>query len=248
MLHAGCSWHALVGLRRRAGRCVRARAAAATCACRRTARFHLSDYAVALVGKIMCYAIVALAMDLIWGYTGILSLGHGAVLRARRLRDGHVPDAPDRRATACTSSDLPDFMVFLDWKAVALALVRLPTASGARCCWSCWCPALLAFVFGYLRVPLAHQGRVLLDHHAGADLRGDAAVLPQRHRLRRQQRLHRLQAHPRLSRSRRRRRAWRCSCVTGVHAARRLAARALHRDVSKFGRVLHGDPRRRERA
>ncbi|MDT9047081.1 urea ABC transporter permease subunit UrtC, partial [Escherichia coli] len=39
--------------------------------------FHLSDYAVALLGKIMCYAICALAMDLIWGYTGILSLGHG---------------------------------------------------------------------------------------------------------------------------------------------------------------------------
>ena len=39
--------------------------------------FHMSDYAVALLGKIMCYAICALAMDLIWGYTGILSLGHG---------------------------------------------------------------------------------------------------------------------------------------------------------------------------
>ncbi len=39
--------------------------------------FHISDYTVALIGKIMCYAIVALAMDLIWGYTGILSLGHG---------------------------------------------------------------------------------------------------------------------------------------------------------------------------
>ena len=32
-------------------------------------------------------------------------------------------------------------------------------------------PGLLAFVFGYLRVPLAHQGRLLLDHHAGAHLR-----------------------------------------------------------------------------
>ena len=39
--------------------------------------FHVSDYLVQLVAKIMCYAIVALAMDLIWGYTGILSLGHG---------------------------------------------------------------------------------------------------------------------------------------------------------------------------
>ncbi|HEV8313445.1 MAG TPA: urea ABC transporter permease subunit UrtC, partial [Burkholderiaceae bacterium] len=42
-----------------------------------TSAFHLSDYAVALCAKIMCYAICALAMDLIWGYTGILSLGHG---------------------------------------------------------------------------------------------------------------------------------------------------------------------------
>jgi len=39
--------------------------------------FHLSDFAVGLVAKIMCYALCALAMDLIWGYTGILSLGHG---------------------------------------------------------------------------------------------------------------------------------------------------------------------------
>ena len=43
----------------------------------RESMFYMSDYAVALVGKIMCYAICALAMDLIWGYTGILSLGHG---------------------------------------------------------------------------------------------------------------------------------------------------------------------------
>ena len=38
---------------------------------------HLSDYAVTLLGKITCYAIVALAMGLVWGYAGILSLGHG---------------------------------------------------------------------------------------------------------------------------------------------------------------------------
>ncbi|MDD0838316.1 urea ABC transporter permease subunit UrtC [Curvibacter sp. HBC61] len=79
--------------------------------------FHLSDYAVALVGKIMCYAIVALAMDLIWGYTGILSLGHGlffalggyvmGMYLMRQIgRDGNY------------KSDLPDFMVFLDWKAL----------------------------------------------------------------------------------------------------------------------------------
>ena len=37
--------------------------------------FHVSAYWVTLIGKIMCYAIVAMAMDLIWGYAGILSLG-----------------------------------------------------------------------------------------------------------------------------------------------------------------------------
>ncbi|MDY0742974.1 urea ABC transporter permease subunit UrtC [Paucibacter sp. R3-3] len=76
---------------------------------------HLSDYLVGLIGKIMCYAICALAMDLIWGYTGILSLGHGlffalggyamGMYLMRQIgRDGNY------------QSDLPDFMVFLDWK------------------------------------------------------------------------------------------------------------------------------------
>ena len=81
----------------------------------RESMFYMSDYAVALVGKIMCYAICALAMDLIWGYTGILSLGHGmffalggymmGMYLMRQIgRDGNY------------KSDLPDFMVFLDWR------------------------------------------------------------------------------------------------------------------------------------
>lgn len=109
--------------------------------------FHVSAYWVTLVGKIMCYAIVALAMDLIWGYCGILSLGHGlffalggygmGMYLMRQIgRDGQY------------RSDLPDFMVFLDWK-------ELP--------WHWWntdqfwwalllvvaVPGLLAYVFGY---------------------------------------------------------------------------------------------------
>lgn len=43
----------------------------------RNSALHLSDYMLGLLGKFMCYAICALAIDLIWGYTGILSLGHG---------------------------------------------------------------------------------------------------------------------------------------------------------------------------
>jgi urea transport system permease protein len=109
--------------------------------------FHLSDYAVALVGKIMCYAICALAMDLIWGYTGILSLGHslffalggyamGMYLMRQIGRDGNY------------HSDLPDFMVFLDWKTLPwhwtfsdsfVATLILIVAV----------PGVVAFVFGY---------------------------------------------------------------------------------------------------
>ncbi len=77
--------------------------------------FHISDYTVSLAGKILCYAICALAMDLIWGYTGILSLGHGlffalggyamGMYLMRQIgRDGQY------------KSDMPDFMVFLNWK------------------------------------------------------------------------------------------------------------------------------------
>jgi urea transport system permease protein len=39
--------------------------------------FHVSAFWIALIGKIMCYAMLAVALDLVWGYTGILSLGHG---------------------------------------------------------------------------------------------------------------------------------------------------------------------------
>ncbi|WP_395316925.1 urea ABC transporter permease subunit UrtC [Variovorax sp. UC74_104] len=108
---------------------------------------HMSDYAVALVGKIMCYAICALAMDLIWGYTGILSLGHGlffalggymmGMYLMRQIgRDGNY------------KSDLPDFMVFLDWKTLPwhwtfsdsfIATLVLIVAV----------PGLIAFVFGF---------------------------------------------------------------------------------------------------
>ncbi|OZB15059.1 MAG: hypothetical protein B7X58_06995, partial [Marinobacter sp. 34-60-7] len=76
--------------------------------------FHVSAYTLTLVGKILCYAAVALAMDMVWGYAGILSLGHGlffalggyafGMYLMRQIgRDGQY------------QSDLPDFMVFLDW-------------------------------------------------------------------------------------------------------------------------------------
>src|SRR5204863_1181463 len=78
--------------------------------------WHLSAYTVTLIGKIMCYAIVALAMDLIWCYTGILSLGHGTFFALGGYAMGmYLMRSIGREGVY--HSDLPDFMVFLDWKA-----------------------------------------------------------------------------------------------------------------------------------
>jgi urea transport system permease protein len=108
---------------------------------------HLNDYYVQLVGKIMCYAICALAMDLIWGYTGILSLGHGlffalggygmGMYLMRQIgRDGNY------------KSDLPDFMVFLDWKELPWHWA-VSDSFLAQMLLVLLVPGLLAFVFGF---------------------------------------------------------------------------------------------------
>lgn len=109
--------------------------------------FHLSDYAVALAGKIMCYAICALAMDLIWGYTGILSLGHGLFFAL----GGYVMGMYLMRQIGLDGnykSALPDFMVFLDWKALPWHWA-LSDSFAATLFLIIAVPGLVAFVFGY---------------------------------------------------------------------------------------------------
>jgi len=109
--------------------------------------FHLSDYAVALLGKIMCYAICALAMDLIWGYTGILSLGHGLFFAL----GGYVMGMYLMRqigADGNYKSNLPDFMVFLDWKTLPWHWM-LSDSFAATLVLIVVVPAVVAFVFGY---------------------------------------------------------------------------------------------------
>lgn len=54
----------------------------------------ISVWTLTLAGKILCYAIVAVALDLVWGYAGMLSLGHGIFFALGRVCDGNVPDAP----------------------------------------------------------------------------------------------------------------------------------------------------------
>ena len=109
--------------------------------------FHASDYAVQLVAKIMCYAICALAIDLIWGYTGILSLGHGVFFAL----GGYAMGMYLMRQIGSDGQyrlPMPDFMVFLNWKefpwhwAVSDSFI-------AQMLLVVLVPGLLAFVFGY---------------------------------------------------------------------------------------------------
>jgi urea transport system permease protein len=106
----------------------------------------ISDYAVTLGGKILCYAVVAVAMDLAWGYAGILSLGHGLFFALGGYAFGMYLMRSIGR-DGVYQSDLPDFMVFLDWR-------QLPWYwRGTEHLW--WAallvvavPALVAYVFG----------------------------------------------------------------------------------------------------
>ena len=108
---------------------------------------HVPDYMFPLLGKYLCYAMVALAVDLIWGYAGILSLGHGVFFSIGGYAMGmYLMRSIGKEGVY--KSDLPDFMVFLDWKELpwywygfdyfsfALLIILL-------------LPGLFAFVFGY---------------------------------------------------------------------------------------------------
>lgn len=106
-----------------------------------------STYLVTLAGKFMCYAMVAVAMDLIWGYTGILSLGQSLFFALGGYAFGmHLMRGIGREGQY--QSDLPDFMVFLDWKAFPWHWWNSDSFL-----WSVFLvvavPGLLAFVFGY---------------------------------------------------------------------------------------------------
>ncbi|HWZ46777.1 MAG TPA: urea ABC transporter permease subunit UrtC, partial [Herbaspirillum sp.] len=95
----------------------------------------------------MCYAMAALALDLVWGYTGILSLGHGVFFALGGYAHGmYLMRAIGRDGVY--QSNLPDFMVFLDWKTYPWYW------SLTQHFWYCMAlvvlvPGVLAFVFGY---------------------------------------------------------------------------------------------------
>jgi urea transport system permease protein len=110
--------------------------------------WHVPTYLVALWGKYICYALLALSIDLIWGYCGILSLGHGAFFALGGYAMGMYLMRQIGTRGVYAHPILPDFMVFLNWKQLpfywyffdhfwyALIMVVLV-------------PGLLAFVFGW---------------------------------------------------------------------------------------------------
>lgn len=108
---------------------------------------HVPDYMFPLLGKYLCYAMVALAVDLIWGYTGILSLGHGVFFSMGGYAMGmYLMRSIGKEGVY--KSDLPDFMVFLDWKELPWYWHGFDSFSFALLI-ILLLPGLFAFVFGY---------------------------------------------------------------------------------------------------
>ena len=111
--------------------------------------FHVSTYTVTLLGKYLSYALLAIALDLVWGYCGILSLGHAAFFALGGYAMGMylMRQIGDRGVYG--NPDLPDFMVFLNWTELPwywygfdmfwFAMLMVVLVPGA-----------LAYVFGFL--------------------------------------------------------------------------------------------------
>lgn len=109
---------------------------------------HLSSYTVTLLGKYLTYALLAVAVDLVWGYLGILSLGHAAFFALGGYAMGMYLMLQIGDRGVYGNPELPDFMVFLDWQELPwfwfgmdqfwFAMLMVMAA-----------PGLLAFVFGW---------------------------------------------------------------------------------------------------
>ena len=114
-----------------------------------TSAFHVPTYVVALMGKYLCYATLALALDLVWGYCGILSLGHGAFFALGGYAMGMYLMRQIGTRGVYGNPELPDFMVFLNWSELPwywYGFDWFPFAFFMML----FMPGLLAFVFGWL--------------------------------------------------------------------------------------------------
>jgi urea transport system permease protein len=109
---------------------------------------HVPSHIVSLLGKYLCYALLAVSLDLVWGYAGILSLGHGAFFALGGYAMGmHLMREIGARG-AYANPVLPDFMVFLSYTELPWFWQGFDMFWFA-CLMVLFVPGLLAFVFGY---------------------------------------------------------------------------------------------------
>jgi urea transport system permease protein len=113
-----------------------------------SAGMHVSTYLVALFGKYICYAMLALSIDLIWGYAGILSLGHGAFFALGGYAMGMYLMRQIGTRGVYANPILPDFMVFLNWPELPVYWYGFNHFAYAALM-IFLAPGLLAFVFGW---------------------------------------------------------------------------------------------------
>jgi urea transport system permease protein len=113
-----------------------------------TSVLHVPTYLVALFGKYVCYAILALSIDLIWGYCGILSLGHGAFFALGGYAMGMYLMRQIGTRGVYANPILPDFMVFLNWPELPVYWYGFNHFAYAALM-VVLVPGLLAFVFGW---------------------------------------------------------------------------------------------------
>jgi len=110
---------------------------------------HVSAYLVSLLGKYLCYALLALSIDLVWGYCGLLSLGHGAFFALGGYAMGmHLMRMIGDRGVY-GHPVLPDFMVFLDWQTLPWYWQGFDSFAFAALM-AVLVPAVLAVVLGWL--------------------------------------------------------------------------------------------------
>ena len=110
---------------------------------------HVSTYTITLLGKYLCLAMLAMAVDVVWGYCGILSLGHGAFFALGGYGMGMYLMRQIGDRGVYSNPELPDFMVFLDWGQLPWYWQGFDNF-GFAMLMALAVPGVLAFVFGWL--------------------------------------------------------------------------------------------------
>jgi urea transport system permease protein len=110
---------------------------------------HFSAYSVSLIGKYLTFALLALSLDLVWGFCGILALGQGAFFALGGYAMGMYLMRQIGTRGVYGDPVLPDFMVFLNWKELPWYWYGFDSFPFAMIM-ILLVPGLLAFVFGWL--------------------------------------------------------------------------------------------------